>query len=222
MSSVETGHIPPPPPSGQESSGPGIDAATSPAPSVEVPVDDRPLMIGLRRGDADAFGRLVERYMRRAHRVAVGLVGMDDAMDLTQDAFVRAFRACSTVDPDRPFFPWYYQILRRLCLNALRNRKTRRQTLAGMTPWLVADAGFRARVDCPEDRLSRSQNHSKLQKAIDQLPPAERETLTLREYEELSYKEIAELTQVPIGTVMSRLYSARKKLARHWPQDSRT
>ena len=181
--------------------------------AADAAMDDGPLMERLRRGDTEAFGRLVERYMRRAHRVAVGFVGMDDAMDLSQEAFVRAFRACSTVDPDRAFFPWYYQILRRLCLNFLRDHKNRQQKLDGMTPWLVAHAGHAADGDSPESRLLREQRRDQLQRAIESLSPKEREVLILREYEELAYREIAEMVGIPIGTVMSRLYSARKALA---------
>ena len=69
-------------------------------------------------GDTRAFGELVERYMRRAYYGALGLVGSpDDAMDLSQEAFARAFRFRDKLDPDRPFYAWLYQILRRLCFS---------------------------------------------------------------------------------------------------------
>ena len=194
---------------------PVVDA-TLPAPAQ----DDTPLMRRLQRGDTDAFGCLVERYMQRAHRVAVSLVGWDDAMDLSQDAFVRAFRAASTVDPERPFFPWYYQILRRLCLNHLRDHKSRRAKLDGMTPWLVGDATSRDADRSPEAQLRRRDTHRRLREAIDTLSAKEREVFMLREYEEASYAEIAELVGIPVGTVMSRLYAARKKLAARLDQEA--
>ena len=170
-------------------------------------------MLGLKGGDAQAFGRLVERYMQRAHRVATSLVGFEDAMDLSQDAFVRAFRAADTVDPERPFFPWYYQILRRLCLNHLRDRRNRQGKLDGITPWLVEHAASKASERSPEARLHQQEQRRRLLKAVDELGIKEREVFVLREYDEASYAEIAELVGIPIGTVMSRLYSARKKLA---------
>lgn len=176
-------------------------------------MDDAPLLRRMQRGDAEAFGRLVQRYMQRAHRVAVSLVGMDDAMDLSQDAFVRAFRAADRIDPARPFFPWYYQILRRLCLNHLRDHKSRRDKLHGMTPWLVGAAASREADRSPEARLQRQEERHRLHDAIESLSAKEREVFMLREYEEASYAEIAELVDIPIGTVMSRLYAARKKLA---------
>ena len=152
--------------------------------------------------------------MRRAHRVAMGLVGnREDAHDLSQDAYVRAFRARRRLDPGRPFFPWYYQILRRLCFNFLRDRKLHRGKLEGFTPWLVETAEQRAAGDRPDRAVERAGLARRLAAAIEALPDHERETFVLREYEGLSYREIAELSEIPQGTVMSRLYNARRRLA---------
>lgn len=175
---------------------------------------DRALVERVVRGDTAAFGQLVEAYMRRAYRVALGLVGSpEDARDLSQDAFVRAFRARSTLDPERPFYPWYHQILRRLCFNFLRDRKSRKAKLDGMTPWLVANASHRALGDDPAAENRRRELRGRLSEAIEALPETERETFVLREYEDLRYREIAEVLDIPIGTVMSRLYQARRRLA---------
>ncbi len=164
-------------------------------------------------GDRAAFGELVRRYMQRAYYVALGLVGShEDALDLSQEAFARAFRARAGIDPERPFFAWLYQILRRLCFNFLRDRSTRRQRLAGATPWLVEQARERREND-PAREMERSELRERLTEAIDRLSAKEREVLVLREFEGLKYREIAELIEIPIGTVMSRLYSARRSLA---------
>ncbi len=175
---------------------------------------DRPLVLRVRSGDRDAFGELVLKYMRRAYFTALGIVGShDDAMDLSQDAFARAFRARRSLDPDRPFYPWFYQILRRLCFNHLRNQKTRRARLEEAAGWLADRAGARAAEAAPDRMAERAELRARLEAAIAALPPHEREVIVMREFEGLRYREIADLLGIPIGTVMSRLYAARKALA---------
>ncbi len=175
---------------------------------------DRPLVLRVRSGDRDAFGELVLKYMRRAYFTALGIVGShDDAMDLSQDAFARAFRARRSLDPDRPFYPWFYQILRRLCFNHLRNQKTRRDRLEEAAGWLADRAGARAAEAAPDRMAERAELRARLEAAIAALPPHEREVIVMREFEGLRYREIADLLGIPIGTVMSRLYAARKALA---------
>ncbi len=176
---------------------------------------ERALVQRARAGDRQAFGELVTRYMRRAYFVALGLTGShEDALDLSQDAFVRAFRARASLDPDRSFYAWLYQIVRRLCFNFLRDRKTRRRRLEEASSWLEEEVGARAAASDPARSAERAELRGRLEAAIERLPEHEREVLVLREFEGLRYREIAELLDVPIGTVMSRLYTARRSLAR--------
>ncbi len=176
--------------------------------------DERDIVLRVREGDRDAFGLLVSRYMRRAYFAAVGMVGhQDDALDLSQEAFVRAFRARTIIDPERSFYTWYYQILRRLCFNHVRNRGTRRARLEQHSPWLVAEAEVRG-ASRPADAARRSEVQIRVRLAIENLEPEEREIIVLREFQDLKYKEMASLLDVPVGTVMSRLYAARTKLAK--------
>ena len=80
-----------------------------------------------RRGSRKAFEVFVNKYMKDAYYIALGLVGNhDDALELSQEAFIRAYRNIKTVKPDRKFFPWFYQILKNLCLSHLRRRKIRK------------------------------------------------------------------------------------------------
>jgi RNA polymerase sigma-70 factor, ECF subfamily len=175
--------------------------------------DDAGLVGRARTGDREAFGLLVERYRRRAYCQALALVGSrEDALDLSQEAFARAFRARHTLDPDRPFYAWLYQILRRLCFNFLRDARTRTRILSGEGgAWLVDRA--RDQAENPALALDRAEAERRVAAAIEALPAHEREVLVLKEFEELKYREIAELVGIPIGTVMSRLYSARRRLA---------
>jgi len=168
----------------------------------------------VRAGDTAAFGELVSIYMQRCYYAALGMVGSpQDAEDLSQDAFARAFKARARLDPERPFYPWLYQILRRLCYNFTRDTSSRRRKLERAGGWLVAEATVRASVDDPERIRATEELRDRLETAIRELPPAQREVFVLKEFEGLKYREIAELLDVPIGTVMSRLYAARQRLA---------
>jgi RNA polymerase sigma-70 factor (ECF subfamily) len=176
--------------------------------------EDEPGLMGrVRAGDGEAFGLLVERYRRRAYSQALALVGSrEDALDLSQEAFARAFRARHTLDPERPFYAWLYQILRRLCFNFLRDGRTRSRIMAEEgRAWLVERAESQA--SDPAAALARAEAGRRVAAAIEALPAHEREVLVLKEFEELKYREIAELVDIPVGTVMSRLYSARRRLA---------
>lgn len=177
---------------------------------------ERALVLRARSGDRGAFGELVNRHMQRAYYIALGLTGShEDALDLSQEAFARAFRARASLDPDRPFYAWLYQIVRRLCFNFLRDRSTRRRRLDEATPWLTQEANVRASQSDPARNAERAELRARVQAAIEQLPEREREVLVLKEFEGLRYREIAELLGIPIGTVMSRLYYARRRLAEH-------
>lgn len=174
---------------------------------------ERELILRAQAGETAAFGELVQRYMRRAYFAALGLVGSpDDALDLSQEAFARAFRARHRIDPDRPYYTWQYQILRRLCFNFLRDKRSRRDKLRREAGWLADEAGERASFADPAKNLEREEIRRKVRSAIEELPEREREVLVLKEFEGLKYREIAELLGIPIGTVMSRLYTARKHL----------
>ena len=177
---------------------------------------ERALVLRARSGDRAAFGELVKRHMQRAYYIALGLTGShEDALDLSQEAFARAFRARASLDPDRPFYAWLYQIVRRLCFNFLRDRSTRRRRLDEATPWLAQEAGARASQSDPARNAERAELRARVQAAIEELPEREREVLVLKEFEGLRYREIAELLGIPIGTVMSRLYCARRRLGEH-------
>lgn len=175
---------------------------------------ERDLILRAQAGDTEAFGELVKRYMRRAYFAALGLVGSrEDALDLSQESFARAFRARQRIDPDRPYYTWHYQILRRLCFNFIRDRKSRRDKLKAAQGWLSDNASWRAACNDPQAQAQRKRTRQQVQAAIGRLGRNDREVLVLKEFEGLKYREIAELLGIPIGTVMSRLYAARQHLA---------
>jgi len=99
---------------------------------------ERDLILRAQAGESAAFGELVQRYMRRAYFAALGFVGSpEDAMDLSQDAFARAYRARKRINPDMRFYTWFYQILRRLCFNFIRDRTLHHTRLRDEKSWIV-------------------------------------------------------------------------------------
>lgn len=152
-------------------------------------------------GDKNAFAIIVERYTERAYRMALYILGSEqDALDLSQDAFIRAYRYIKRFDTSRPFFPWFARILRNLCFNFVKRRKRRQAYNIEHFHIAAPQRG----VDT-ETRMA-------LNKALAELSPQDREIIGKFYFEQLSYAEIAEELGIPIGTVMSRLYYARKHL----------
>jgi RNA polymerase sigma-70 factor (ECF subfamily) len=177
-------------------------------------VSERDLILRAQAGESEAFGELVVKYMKRAYFAALGLVGShEDALELSQEAFARAYRARQRIDPELPFYTWLYQILRRLCFNHIRDSKARRSKRMLAGEWLAAQASKRAAEVDPGRAAERAELRERVQRAVERLAEKEREVIVLKEYECLRYREIADLLGIPIGTVMSRLYSARRHLA---------
>jgi RNA polymerase sigma-70 factor (ECF subfamily) len=163
-----------------------------------------------RRGSSEAFEVLVNRYMKDAYFIALGLVGnREDAMDLSQEAFVRAFRNIKDVKPGRRFFPWFYQILKNLCISHLRKRKYRRASSLDAEDCPEAAA---AEYFSPEVVADRNEIKDRVWRAISRLDDKHREVIILRHFQNMSYEQIAEALYCNKGTVTSRLYYARKKL----------
>ena len=166
-------------------------------------MDDPTAIQLLQAGDREAFRHLVERYQTQAVGHALAILGnREDALDAVQAAFIDAFQALDRFDLSRRFYPWFYIILRNCCYKLAAGR-ARRET--GSTDELEMLA--------PTPGLT-SEETMLLERALRELPPAERELLTLRHLDGLSYEELAMRLSVPQGTIMSRLYQARKHLRR--------
>jgi RNA polymerase sigma-70 factor (ECF subfamily) len=158
-------------------------------------------------GDREAFGIIVKHYAHRAYLTALVLLGNpDDAMDASQEAFARALRQIKRFDVNRRFFPWFHKLLHNLCLNLLRSRGRRdcRSAPLDDLAYCLSDENPDAR-----QQLAHKETIERLWRAIEQLSPEHKEIVTLKYFQELSYKEIAETLDIPLGTVMSRLYHAR-------------
>jgi len=158
--------------------------------------------------------------MQRAYYVALGLVGShEDAQDLSQEAFARLYRSHESLDPAKSFYGLLYQALRRLCFNHLRDTKTRKVRLQEHAYWLEAESTHRAASTDPEKQSEQNELRDRIGVAIEALSEKEREVFVLKEFDGMRYREIGELLEIPNGTVMSRLYSARKALAKMLGED---
>jgi len=177
---------------------------------------DRELVIAVQRGDAAAYRGLVERYQNKLYHVIYGMVrNQEDARDLTQDAFIKAFKSISSFRAEAKFYTWIYRIGMNLAIDHLRKRKRRdhtefdEQIAARDSQGQVAEIH---QTDSPRKSIERKQIYSAIMSALETLPEQQKQVVLLRELEGLSYKEIADIVGIPEGTVMSRLYYARKKL----------
>lgn len=162
-------------------------------------MDDLTVIRKCQNGEGDAFRDLVERYGRQAAGHAAALLfNREDALDAVQEAFIDAFRAINKFDKSRPFYPWFYVLLRNRCY---RMRAKDRPTES------VEDMEIMA----PKTGLSSEESFG-LETALLSLSREHREIITLKYLDGLSYDELAEYLQIPRGTVMSRLFHARRQM----------
>lgn len=173
---------------------------------------DRELILRAQRGDGGAFRELVERHRRRAIAIAIGLVrDEEDALEIVQEAFFRVYRGLSAFNGAASFFTWLYRIVKNLSIDLMRRPAWQRELALD-----ESDAGFDAAMDeaDPGDVLRRREIADRIGAALDTLPPYHRGVIMMRELEGMSYEEMAEAMGVSKGTIMSRLFHARKKLQR--------
>ncbi|HMS54299.1 MAG TPA: sigma-70 family RNA polymerase sigma factor [Fimbriimonadaceae bacterium] len=154
-----------------------------------------------RQGDETALGLLIARHRARLIRTAANLLrDRHEAEDVAQEAFLKAFRELGRLRDDRAFSGYIYRICVRLCMDRLRLKR--------------AEPGEFDRI---QDHDGPSiENRVVIARILDQLPYDLRTTLVLREMEQLSYEEVAEAMHVPIGTVRSRLHTARERFRKLW------
>lgn len=166
--------------------------------------DELDLIAQARRGDKRAFGELVRRHRKGVVNVVQWMCGdANMAEDAAQEAFVRAWQHLPSYRPRSPFRNWLYRIATNAARDSLRREREMVDIDALDLP--SSDPGSRAIVE-------REERAEQVRGAVLALPPASRAVLVLREYEGLSYREIADTLGIPIGTVMSRLNYARNRL----------
>jgi len=173
--------------------------------------DETELLERARNGDSQAFGVLVERYQRRVVGVAQAVVhNQDDAVELAQETFVRAYENLAKFESRSSFSTWLYRIAANLAID-FRRREGRHQVLRGEDAETEISRLPSPRGDSYQETV-RNQLNQRINGALEELTPEHRAVILLREVEGLSYDEISDVLHVPRGTVMSRLHYARSRM----------
>lgn len=174
------------------------------------------LLIAVKNGDATAYQGLVEKYQNRVYHLVYGMVrNREDAADITQDAFVKAYQKIDSFRLESSFYTWLYRIAMNQAIDFLRKRKRRgtsefdESIAARESDGSIAESH---NSTSPRKALERKQLYKQIMDALEQLPEDQKQVILLREVEGLSYKEICDIMGIPEGTVMSRLFYARKKM----------
>ena len=164
-------------------------------------------------GDADAFGELVRRWERRIFALAYGMLGREeDARDATQETFIAAFRNLRGFRGEAKVSSWLHRIAVNQCITRQRRAKVRSE--AALEDEVEKNAGSFAAPTTysPAGVVERSQVTQAVRRAVNSLPVELRQVIVMKEFEELTFKEIAEALDLPLSTVKSRLYTALKQL----------
>jgi RNA polymerase sigma-70 factor (ECF subfamily) len=179
--------------------------------------EDLELVARSQAGETQAFNELVTRYRSRAYAMIYNMVRNDqDAWDLAQDGFVKAWKSIGRFRGESSFYTWLYRILMNVAIDALRRKQIEGGTEfddAYALKGVEAGAATAPKNEMqPAARLSDKEVRERIDAAIQKLSPEHRAVITLRELDGMEYQEIAEAIGCSIGTVMSRLFYARKKL----------
>lgn len=173
---------------------------------------DEELVAAFQDGDAAAFDALVGRWDRKIHGAIYRIVGTDDdARDLCQEAFLKAYRGLGTFKREARFSSWLYQIALNVCRDRLRRRRGKIAVSLDEVEE-SRDGGLRAGTPSPLDLVEARDLRHLVADAMATLRTEEREVVILKEYQELTFPEIAEALEVPLSTVKTRLYRGLAQL----------
>jgi RNA polymerase sigma-70 factor (ECF subfamily) len=196
-----------------------VNKEGQPASTGRDPVDDRELVESARKGDRDAFRVLFERYHRRAYALAFGVLRhQDDALDVVQDAFIKAHKYLDKFEGNSSFYTWLYRIVMNLAIDHMRKHRRVKpveldeQHLDGTVPG--ADDALLPKMlgGNPGRALLDKEIRARIDQALSELSENHRSVLVMRELEGMSYEEMAQAMNCSKGTIMSRLFHARKNM----------
>ena len=171
---------------------------------------EQELIAAVLAGDADSFEPLVIEHQKKIYNLALRMTGdPDDAFDVTQDAFVRAYSSLKDFRGESAFGSWLYRLASNLCLDFLRSKK--RHAVLSLSEedgeLDISDLRF-----SPESEIERAELRDAVSRGLERLPAAARQIIVMRDVSGLSYAEIAEILGLELGTVKSRIARAREKL----------
>ncbi|WP_234567444.1 RNA polymerase sigma factor [Rhodohalobacter sp. 614A] len=166
----------------------------------------------VKRGDAGAFQQLVDQLMKPAYFHALAILrNHEDAVEISQETFIKVWKARKSINTSRPLYPWFYTILKNLCLNRNRDESRRKETAVSRLEYWTEPKG----ENNPSRDVLREEENRLIQQTLSKLDVNDREIIVMKDLEGYSYKEIAEMLGIPVGTVMSRLYTARQRFKTH-------
>jgi RNA polymerase sigma-70 factor, ECF subfamily len=179
-------------------------------------MSDEELVARSRGGDLDSFNQLVLRWERPIYALAYRVIGREeDARDVAQETFLRAFRALGGFKGQAKFSSWLYRITLNLCRDWIRKERRTPVTPAPEGVDLIELAGEATPSESIEDLVSRKQLSEAVAKVMALLPEEQRTAIILKEYHGLTFQEIADLLDCPLSTVKTRLYQGLTVLRRH-------
>jgi len=171
---------------------------------------DCELVLKLQSGSLDALGELYDQHRRMVYRTALVITGdREAASDLLQDAFLRLFRFAKKIDPTRPIEPWLYRMTTNLAYDWVKRQNRWPRSLDDLIDWLAMPG-----KNHPDDAAEKKDEWEQVQRAVLSLPLPQRVVIVLYYLNDLSLQEIAEILEVPVGTVKSRLHYGRLALKR--------
>jgi RNA polymerase sigma-70 factor, ECF subfamily len=176
--------------------------------------DDREVVRRVQAGETEAFEVLVEKYKQKTFRLAYGVLrDQEEALDVSQEAFVKAYRSLPKFKGDSAFYTWLFRITMNVALDRRRQRIARAKSLGAedVTPEEVERTAVSPDTPPDEEAVS-ADRRARIGRALESLPEHHRAIIILSDIQGLSYREIAEVLAIPMGTVMSRLHNARKRL----------
>ena len=177
--------------------------------------DDLQLVRAFQAGDEKAFEELIRRYQRQVANIIYLTLGSKDVVeDLAQEAFIRVYRSLAKFEFDASFYSWLYRITVNLCIDEIRRRKIKRIFSFDFFSEEKVEEKERPskRVQTPSDALLESEKKDVVTTALQRLRPSHRSVLILREYEDLSYDEIAKTLKISVQAVKSRIFRAREEM----------
>jgi RNA polymerase sigma-70 factor, ECF subfamily len=171
---------------------------------------DRELIQQLQAGSLEALGKLYDQHQRLVHRTALVITGDNEAAsDLLQDVFLRLFRFAKNIDPSRPIEPWLYRMTTNLAYDWVKRQNRWPHSLEDLIDWLAMPG-----KNLPDDAAEKNDEWEQVQRAVSSLPLPQRVVIVLYYLNDLSLQEIADILEVPVGTVKSRLHYGRLALKR--------
>ncbi|MFH1130035.1 MAG: sigma-70 family RNA polymerase sigma factor [Pseudomonadota bacterium] len=173
--------------------------------------DIRKILNSACRGDKEAFGQLVRMYQRRVYLIAFRMTGNhEDANDVAQEAFIRAFRGISSFQGQSDFFTWLYRIVINVSLNHLRSR--RRRPVVSLDDVILPAELQEKTKDDPGRSLELKQMVKEIGEVLDELPDSMRATVVMVVFDGMPYKDVASVLECSEGTVAWRIFEARKRM----------